>query len=175
MIIRILSISFILALLFCEGCKKDDAPKPLTELDKLPPATQSGKNTFGCLVNGKAFVPSLITDVIAIYQQGILQMSGYRNSPGLSIGMDILEDHYGPLTTKSYPLNNYPDSSGGAAYLPSGANAFCDTNAFTGSITLTKLDRVNYIVSGTFEFVSAAIGCDTLKVTNGRFDIKYIP
>ena len=33
------------------ACKKN-------ELNALPPATQVGANTFGCLVDGKAWVPS---------------------------------------------------------------------------------------------------------------------
>jgi hypothetical protein len=37
-------------------CSKDEQPNtPKTELEKLPPATQTGANTAGCLVNGKAF------------------------------------------------------------------------------------------------------------------------
>jgi len=36
------------------ACKKDDpAPNPPPE---LPPATQTGANTFGCYVNGKPFI-----------------------------------------------------------------------------------------------------------------------
>lgn len=34
------------------GCKKDKASEA-----QLPPVTQTGANTFGCLVNGKVFVP----------------------------------------------------------------------------------------------------------------------
>lgn len=41
-----------LMLLCAASCKKDKASE-----DQLPPATQSGANTFGCLVNGKVFEP----------------------------------------------------------------------------------------------------------------------
>ncbi len=37
-------------------CKKHHPP-PKTELEKLPPITQTGANTFGCLLNGVAFTP----------------------------------------------------------------------------------------------------------------------
>jgi hypothetical protein len=38
-------------------CNKGDDEQPKTELEKLPPATQTGANTAGCLVNGVAFLP----------------------------------------------------------------------------------------------------------------------
>ena len=42
----------MLMLLCAASCKKDNKNE-----DQLPPATQTGANTFGCLVNGKVFVP----------------------------------------------------------------------------------------------------------------------
>ncbi|WP_345073973.1 hypothetical protein [Hymenobacter fastidiosus] len=46
-----LVLLFTLGLLSAAACKKE------TEVDALPKATQEGKHTFGCLVDGKAFVP----------------------------------------------------------------------------------------------------------------------
>lgn len=47
---------FLLAatLLVFVQCKKD---KDKTPLEQLPPETQTGANTFGCLVNGEDFKP----------------------------------------------------------------------------------------------------------------------
>ena len=42
--------------LLSSSCKKQ-VVQPVSELSKLPPATQTGARTFGCLVNGHAFVP----------------------------------------------------------------------------------------------------------------------
>ncbi|MEJ7914030.1 MAG: hypothetical protein WKF70_12800 [Chitinophagaceae bacterium] len=49
-----LSAAFLLLLtvLFSFQCRKSKS-----ELEQLPPATQTGAETFGCLVNGKAFKP----------------------------------------------------------------------------------------------------------------------
>ena len=52
-----ISIKTILPLLLflfigCSG--DDDSANPL---DQLPPATQTGANTFGCLINGEPFTP----------------------------------------------------------------------------------------------------------------------
>ena len=46
----------LLALLLMQCHKKD--PDPAKPEDQLPPATQTGAGTFGCLVNGKPWTPS---------------------------------------------------------------------------------------------------------------------
>jgi hypothetical protein len=169
-----LNMVLLLALAGCEGCKKDE-PKPKTELEKLPPITQEGKNTFGCLVNGKAFVP-LSFDSRAVYQLGTLQISGTRFEPYLQLGIIVNEKNYGLLNTTSYHLNGFPDSFIGAYSENSAQSCTYEyQNCFTGKITLSKLDRIRYIISGTFDFVTVAKDCDTLKITDGRFDIRYIP
>jgi flagellar basal body rod protein FlgG len=44
----------------------------------------------------------------------------------------------------------------------------------TGQVTLTKFDGPNRIASGRFAFtLYEPGGCDSLKVTNGRFDVKF--
>ena len=50
-----LLLSFLLITLFTfSNCKKN---KPTNPVDELPPETQTGANTFGCLVNGQVFKP----------------------------------------------------------------------------------------------------------------------
>ena len=47
-----------------EGCKKHtNSGNPI---DQLPPETQTGANTFGCLINGEVFLPKgrLLSDSI---------------------------------------------------------------------------------------------------------------
>lgn len=41
-----------------------------------------------------------------------------------------------------------------------------------GFLTITKADKVNNIVSGTFSFDVPTDYCGTLQITEGRFDIK---
>jgi len=168
-----INLILLLLLASCDGCKKED-PKPLTELEKLPPATQEGKNTFGCLVNGKAFLPETSIDAGAVYQSGILQIFGTRYDPFRQFGMVILEKYYGgSLTTTSYPLNKFPDSSCSATF----QNPKCDyepQNCTDGKITLTKIDRVNYIISGIFDFTLAKTGCELGKSTKDR-SLNFLP
>ncbi len=170
-----ITLSLLLALTACEGCK-EDVPKPKTELEKLPLATQEGKNTFGCLVNGKAWVAPTSTDAIAVYQFGSLQISGNFFKPLRFIELAFTENGT-LLVTKEYSLINFP-ASYAKSFIDKGSNSFCEympENTYKGQMTLTAIDRVKYIVSGNFEFSTAITGCDTLKITNGRFDIRYIP
>jgi hypothetical protein len=44
-------LTFLL-LLIVASCSSDD-----TNGNRLPPETQVGANTFGCLINGKTFIP----------------------------------------------------------------------------------------------------------------------
>jgi hypothetical protein len=52
----IITLTILSALLLSASCKKH-VVKPADQLSLLPPATQTGARTFGCLVNGLAFVP----------------------------------------------------------------------------------------------------------------------
>jgi hypothetical protein len=45
---------FTAVILSGSSCKKH---KPISPVDQLPPETQTGANTFGCLVNGEVFKP----------------------------------------------------------------------------------------------------------------------
>ena len=48
-----------------------------------------------------------------------------------------------------------------------------DTRTFSrGTLTITHLDLATGIIAGTFDFKLAKLGCDTLRVTQGRFDGK---
>ncbi|MCX8492429.1 MAG: hypothetical protein ORN54_15335 [Cyclobacteriaceae bacterium] len=159
----------------CDLFGKKEEPKPKTELEKLPPITQEGKNTFGCLVNGKAWIAPTQTDAAGFYQLGTLQVSGSFNEPSRSLG--IVLNSSSVLNTGRFELVNFPvsycraiieiNNTSGCFYEPE--------NTLAGFVEIKLLDTRKYIVSGIFEFTTLTKVCDTLKVTNGRFDIKYAP
>src|SRR5690606_30001252 len=123
-----------------------------TELEKLPPATQSGEYTFGCLVNGKAFVPPVSYSMTAIFQRGQLQFgAGYDlgNSTqdiNFIVGDPLVENLKYSFTDTSHYYNaqflDYTRDRIKCLY------EFKDT--FEGWIIFTNIDRMNYIISGTF-------------------------
>ena len=88
----IISYLLISAILFQQSSCKEDPPKPLTELEKLPPETKSGKYTFGCLINGKAFVTNSTVDSYAVFQQSILQITGEIDYPLQWVGITLIEN-----------------------------------------------------------------------------------
>src|SRR5690606_2165136 len=79
------------------------------------------------------------------------------------------------------PLENNKDHSliGKASYFNPEDHESCYyydfEDAFEGKVHFTKIDTVNYIVSGTFDFSTATENCDTLRITHGRFDMRYSP
>lgn len=148
----------------------------------LPPATQEGKNTCGFLVNGKVWTPrgdNGYPNLICVYDEtfmgGAFNINGYsyesdfRTSFVVS-GRDI-------KNTGIYKLNLNIDQSVRFStydYTNYCAYEWYDTipnhNAF---LNITKLDKVNRIVSGTFEFALIKPGCNPVRITKGRFDMKF--
>ena len=100
----------LLTLLHCDNHE-------LTEFEKLPPETQSGKSTFGCLVDGKAWVIEDIGDVSAFYQTGTFEVgAGVINKSFNSVMSVHITDL--AMSTKTYQLTkaDIPLSSGASYY-----------------------------------------------------------
>jgi hypothetical protein len=162
-------------ILLASQCKNDDDNKtPLAPIDQLPPPTQEGKYTFGCLVNGEAWIPRTTTDMVAIYQQGVLSIGADVDSKEESIIFVIRDTSI--ITDKIYTLNDPPITE--AKFYSVEGTVWCDYNSddtINGYITLSRFDKINYIISGQFKFTTVNSDCDTIRVTDGRFDMKYIP
>ena len=169
------------------ACKKDKTEP--TELSKLPPATQTGANTFGCLVNGKAWVAQR-NDCSIFCSPSFKILYDGANGGTLSItGLKIDLQHnvdeqfniffdssnfktihqitiFNTLRTASF--RNYAVNNSCNTYVRS----LDSTVTHLGKVTLTKYDLPNGIFSGTFEFTLTKPGCETISVTDGRFDKK---
>jgi hypothetical protein len=167
----LLLLSVVASLESCDLFEKGQ--KPRTELEKLPPETQEGKNTFGCLVDGKAWVIKTSIDAQAFYQEGVFSMSAEVISSGIDpgIGFVLLESD---LQEISYSLT-FP-SERFAQFDDAIINCVFQTFNNSGTLTIKKLDKLNFIISGTFEFDAYSSDCDKIvKITHGRFDLNYAP
>ena len=160
-----------------QSCKDE-----LTELEKLPPETQEGKYTFGCLVDGKAWVIAYSTAATAFYQEGTLDIAAEWRGRGtrqyISLWVGLGSDN--SLSETTYQLLEYPTGPIQSwAHLADDWALKCDWETsleHQGTITITHLDQVNWIISGTFEFEGYDAQCNSVvKVTHGRFDMHYSP
>ena len=179
LLITILAASFLLS------CNKDD-DKPIAEIDKLPPATQTGANTAGCLVNGEAFLPkgnvqggNLVLNYFGTdFTFGIGQKSS--NEPLKSIGI-FLDQLIEPLVVNQvYVLNSKflenPEKAGIYSIgSPSPPNTnFYETNeTITGELLITHHDFDNAILSGIFWFDAINSEGEIVEIREGRFDVQY--
>lgn len=167
------------------SCKKTDLE---VELAKLPVATDEGKSTFGCLINGKAFLPD--NGCHFFLCKGPMKNWYVLRTGELNIDVEFSKPEsyqYLSITIKNcfapgiFEVNNSPLSNVLISYRANkdrkpGCETFyqIDTAVIkSGFIRITKIDKVNRITSGLFEFNLQKPGCDEVKVTNGRFDLKY--
>ena len=165
-------ILFALSLQLFVACNKDD-DKPQNPIDQLPPATQTGANTFGCLINGEPFVVSNTSNQTAIYQGGVLQIGGSIDNSDMDVNI-ILRISESISINTIYSLTNITFNQ--SLFINNGNGCYYDfANTISGSVTITNFDQTNFIISGTFNFSTETNECENITITNGRFDLQYIP
>lgn len=160
------------------SCKKS--------VDELPPATQTGAGTFGAKVNGefwvpKGFGPFPANDILEARMAGptylLINARNFASSPTETEFEILISDITGPGT---FSLNNNVQRGGSLSYgyyvkrTLTPLNEWITSSSNTGTVTITKLDTVNHIVSGSFQFNALNLynAPEPLTVTEGRFDLK---
>jgi len=171
-----IKLLLLLASLSCLSlhCKKE------SELDKLPPATAIGANTFGCLINGKAWPlgvkGSHYWDVS--YQNGVLH-----------IQYNIVSDPFNPILIEGVSFETNKIHTSGVFFINfdnqsenfvvkyndvlyrSTQNSNKNGMAY---IYINNIDSINHFVSGTFDFsLFDQSATSQVKVSSGRFDFNY--
>lgn len=174
---------FLLSLLIIStnSCsKQDDCENPV---DCLPPATQIGANTAGCLVDGEVLLPrgrSLNSGSILKAQYNFNEGT-YNFSIGINdrkknnlifirINNTKLEEN------GIYPLILKSETKGSASYIIGGAGSgisYVTTNSTMGQLHITKLNELENIISGTFWFDAENLDGEIVKIREGRFDVRY--
>ena len=175
-----LIIITMLMLLCAAGCKKEK----IAEIDKLPAATQTGVNTFGCLVNGKAWVAQtdckfLCDAPLKLYYDanggGNVFVSALSES--IKERMSFAIDSTNTKVDFDYAILG--SSHMGFTYSDEKLTSNCrflfstdSTTSTSGNVTLTRYDLQNGIISGTFNFTLIKASFSTIRITDGRFDKK---
>jgi hypothetical protein len=180
-------ILYITLVVLFSCCNKDEDKAPI---DQLPPATQTGANTAGCLVNGQAFLPkgsSQFGPVLSCFYQ--------QDQYGFHLGLSIVEK--GSKENKSITISTNPGqlventtynlvarTNNGSSYnsnfgeyiITNNINSgkeYRTTNTITGELKITKLNTQQKIISGTFWY-DAVLSNEIVKVREGRFDMHYV-
>lgn len=166
-------------LLLFTTCRKE------TALDKLPPATQEGKNTFGCLVNGKSWMPDNGCDWLC--PKDLKFYYDFDNGGTFDVVAELSAGNRNEVIVLGfYPCNKTGvkkfftgDVTAAVTYLDRNETecrrdySSKDSNtSISGTINITRFDLEKGIISGIFEFTLNKPGCETLNITNGRFDGK---
>ena len=175
-------ILILLTALTLSCCDKDD--KPIAEIDKLPPATQTGTNKIGCLVNGQALLPKGVGITYNCFYQHLADgkhfVLGFSNTTNdilksIAIGIHLTELNQGQIYQLTTNLGSNVVSKYGTYLISTnqGGIDYNTTNLNVGEIKITKLDSNKQIISGTFWFDAINQNGEKVEVREGRFDMIY--
>lgn len=177
--------------LLLSNCSKENDPEPPVLRDQLPPLTQTGAYTFGCLLNGEVWIPksysiSVVNPPVVLYstfdsQKKIFGITAYHwrkdaASPKerLAIFTPVIppgEMHY--LTDSIYGLGaSYQYSANSTSSYIRYDQLVIGKNSW---IQFSKFDTLTRIASGTFsiDLVNIADIQDTVFIRDGRFDVPF--
>jgi hypothetical protein len=157
------------------SCNNED-DKPINPVDQLPPATQIGANTFGCLLDGVVFKPGSGTNPLdCVYQ--FINGDYYFSLQANRRDENNIPTRIGCSTQKlqvfegmTYQLKEKID---GNAYgkFSYAANFTYTSQIQTGELKISKLTST--IVSGTFWYDIIDYQGNLHTIREGRFDMQY--
>ncbi len=146
---------------------------------ELPPATQTGENTFGCKVNGEIWLPAGGGGLKPAFSEPAyyfsshgffgFHVSNYRDFTSTEIFYIEIDSMFqvGIYAFDSIVFNDtYRDENG---------NYFIPDPSLGSFFEITKIDTDNNIVSGLFEFHLISVdSTESVTVTDGRFDVGNV-
>ena len=173
--IRILKLLLTITLIISCGNDDDQSTNPI---DQLPAATQTGANTFGCLLDGKAFLPRGGTNPLDCVYQFV--NGGYyfalqgnkRDFENNYFAISCSTENLEILDNQTYNLIENGQENAFGRYTFNTLDYFT-SQTHTGELTITKLDQVNQVVSGTFWFDVIDSNGTVHQIREGRFDMQY--
>jgi hypothetical protein len=171
----ILSAFLASALFF--SCKK--------KIEELPPATQTGANTFGARVNGENWIPQgfgpfpagNLLEARFVGNTLRIQARNFASSPNETEFEIYLVNGTTPGTHQLNTDGTYHNPAANYGYYVkrnvTPQNEWQTSATYTGTVTLTRVDTVANIVSGIFQFnaINQYNTPQPLSVTDGRFDV----
>lgn len=164
----------VLSILLFSGMK---CKKETLDPNGLPKATQTGAMVFACKVNGVNWISSKKSSDIG---------GGVSTNMLSVVGADDTSEFFGsfeiqiksPGKNTNFRLNGLDDRfvvyrTIKDCFSITGGYGSAQAKSTDGEVIFTKIDQINKIISGTFWFDMPTDKCGILKITEGRFDIKY--
>ena len=165
-----------LIIIIVSSCSHHNDDQPVSEIDKLPPATQIGANTFGCLLDGVVFKPGNgINPLDCVYQ--FVNGDYYFSLQANRIDDNNIPKLIGCSTLKlqinegqTYQLTEKINGNAYGSYSYA-ANFTYTSQIQHGELKITKLTST--IVSGTFWYDVIDYQGNLHQIREGRFDMQY--
>lgn len=172
------------ALLSQTACKKDSG----NPNDDLPPLTMEGKNVIACLVNGRVVKNKnnggLTPTENCFYQKAYPTDNGYYfhlSSSDKSVANERRNIHINvdSMTVREGLVIPLGKAGKGAAYgeyhewRSTTITEFKTSEILKGELVIRKFDEQKSIAAGTFWFNAISSNGDTVRVTDGRFDMQF--
>ena len=163
--------------------------EPTNPIDLLPPYTEKGAETYGCLINGEVFIPRSDGSLGAfaarvdfskwdtVYYLTIAAKNFYSKKViALNGTLDSTD-----LIPKTFQLISYNDQNGletgtfsGRYWIYSQNKHFTRPPVANGELNIKYFNRKKGIIAGTFWFDAIdTVTNDIIHITDGRFDLKY--
>lgn len=181
---KIQQISLLLLFFIC-SCKRDVLR--MKPEDSLPAITQNGENTFGCLVDGQLFLAKYTIfgqvkvvscgyyfNETARFKAGSLFLSGIDARNQFPVAGNIFLHKMDVFKVGRYKLESTACPEEYKCDQIAHWNSGLKQNFFAeqGELIISKLDLEKKIIAGTFNFTAKDKDGKTVKITDGRFDLK---
>ena len=184
------NLILLLAIAFLTACCSNGDSDNADPISKLPSATQTGANTAGCLVNGQVFLPKGSNQfgptLSCFYQQDQgtyhfgLNISDKTNGiKSVNLSLNPLQLTVNNTYLLSEIINGQFNYASNFAEFIIYSDTFSD-NRFTtnivkqGTVTITKLDTQQKIISGLFWYDAINQQGEVVQIREGRFDMRYV-
>ena len=192
-------LTFLFYLILLAACSKDDS----NPIDALPPATQIGANTFGCLINGKVLLPRSGNNNLFNPLSGVDLVRGELSNNFNYLELEVTDYLSSPTSRFFLHMHNTPDSGLGTFVIDE-SNGMTDIDGFAhnyihcrlfSKVTNSFETYVSYNNSGSFtitmytpnpvdgNLISGTFNCklkninnpnDKVEIKEGRFDINSL-
>ncbi|SDB62928.1 hypothetical protein SAMN03097699_2789 [Flavobacteriaceae bacterium MAR_2010_188] len=172
-----LTLFIVLSLLLFKGSKCDNDDDIVSPIDQLPSATQTGAQTFGCLVNGEAYIDES-RSFNAFYQliDGEYYFNVGASDQNSIIDLMVIATNAMHIqsNTEYRLLCNSPNNFYSEVFLTGELLLETTCNSHYGIITITNFEPENNIVSAEFDFdIIDPRNGERIEIREGRFDVLF--